>query len=73
METRIELFIEENVKDAKIVIFDSNGATITKYDIKERNIKTNLVIPKSNLNSGIYFYTLIADNIVIGTKKMIVK
>lgn len=73
VETKIDLFIDKNVKEAIIVIYDSNGSTITKYNIKERNAKTNIVIPKSNLNSGVYFYTLITDNIVIGTKKMIVK
>jgi hypothetical protein len=41
--------------------------------LKERNVKANLVMSKRNLNSGIYFYTLITDNIVVGTKKMIVK
>tara|TARA_R110002124_G_scaffold109992_1_gene263468 strand:- start:1173 stop:1358 length:186 start_codon:yes stop_codon:yes gene_type:complete len=61
------------VKEAKIVIYDSNGSTITKYDIKQRNIETKLTIPKNNLESGVYFYTLIADDIVIGTKKMIVR
>lgn len=73
IETRIDFFIEQNVKDAKIVVYNSKGSIIKKYDIKERNVKTNLVISKRNLNSGIYFYTLITDNIVVGTKKMIVK
>jgi len=72
-ETKIDFFVEQNVKDAKVVIYDSNGSTITKYDIKERNVKASLVISKRNLNSGMYFYTLITDNIVVGTKKMIVK
>jgi len=72
-ETTIEIFIEKNVKSAKIVIYDSNGSTISKYDIKERDRKTNLKISKNNLNSGVYFYTLITDDLVIGTKKMIVK
>lgn len=71
--TTVDYYIMKNVKNAKFIIYDSNGSTINTYSLNERSRKSQLVISKDGLNSGIYFYTLIADNIVIGTKKMIVK
>ncbi len=71
--TTVDYYILRSVKSAKIIIYDSNGSTINTHNLTERGRKSQLVINKNELNSGIYFYTLIADNIVIGTKKMIVK
>jgi hypothetical protein len=72
-ETEVDLFIENNVKNAKIVIYDLDGSTISSHKINERGINTKFKITKKNLSSGVYFYTLITDGIVIGTQKMIVK
>ena len=71
--TTVDYFIMKNVKNAKFIIYDSNGSTINTYNLNERSRKSQLVISKDGLNSGIYFYTLITDNVVVGTKKMIVK
>ena len=72
-KTKVDFFIESNIKRARLVIYDLNGNTVKTMNINERGVKTNLSIDKENLKSGIYFYTLIADDIVIGTKKMLVK
>lgn len=71
--TTIDYKILKNVNSAKIIIYDSNGTTIKTFELKERNRKAQLIINKNDLKTGIYFYTMIADNIVIGTKKMIVQ
>ncbi|MBC8756460.1 tail fiber domain-containing protein [Kordia sp. YSTF-M3] len=71
--TTVDYFILKTVNSAKIIIYDSNGTTINTFKLDERGRKSQLVINKDSLKSGIYFYTLIADNIVMGTKKMIVK
>ncbi|MDC1266152.1 tail fiber domain-containing protein [Flavobacteriaceae bacterium] len=71
--TTVDYFIMKNVNTAKIIVYDSNGATINTFNLNERGRKSQLVINKKNIQSGIYFYTLITDNVVIGTKKMIVK
>lgn len=71
--TTIEYNILKSVNDAKIIIYDSNGTSIKTYELKERNKKAQITISKEGLKSGIYFYTMITDDIVIGTKKMIVK
>jgi len=72
-ETKIDFFIESNIKNARLVIYDINGNTVKTMDLKERNMKTNISIDKQKLKTGIYFYTLIVDEIVLGTKKMLVK
>ena len=71
--TKVNYYITKEIKDAKIVIYNSNGTTIKTYKLNERGIKSQLSIEKGGLKTGVYFYTLIADNVVIGTKKMIVK
>ncbi len=71
--TKIDYFIDKNIKDAQVVVYDVNGSTISRYDLRERGISSNFTINKGNLVAGIYFYTLITDGTVIGTKKMIVK
>jgi len=71
--TTVDYFIEKNVYKAKIVIYDTNGTTINSFNLNDRARTLQLIINKNNLSSGVYFYTLIADDIVIGTKKMIVK
>jgi hypothetical protein len=71
--TTLDYFILKDVKKAKIIIYDTSGTTVTTYQLKDRGTKSQLIINKGKLTSGIYFYTMIADNVVIGTKKMIVK
>lgn len=71
--TTIDYTILKGVKDASIIIYNANGSTIRKYNVKERESKGKLTIHKEGMKSGVYFYTLITDGIVIGTNKMIVK
>jgi hypothetical protein len=73
LTTNIDYTILKNVKNAKIIIYNSNGSTIKTYDLKERENKGKLSISKEGMQVGVYFYTMITDGIVIGTKKMIVK
>ena len=71
--TMVDYYILKKVNTAKIIIYDTNGTTITTYQLKERGVKSQLTINKNKLKIGIYFYTMIADDIVVGTKKMIVQ
>ena len=73
LTTTIDYTILKGIKEAKIIIYNTNGSTIKTYNLKERDHKGQLTIRKEGMKSGVYFYTLITDGIVIGTKKMIVK
>ena len=70
--TKIDYYIDKNVNEAKILVYDMNGSTIYNYNLGERGLQASLSINKDNLTSGIYFYTLITDGVIIGTKNMIV-
>lgn len=72
-KTIINYTLSKETNTAKIFVYDINGRLMDNYDLKERRNESKLVISKKDLKPGIYFYTLIADDIVIGTKKMIVK
>ena len=69
-ETKITYSIPDNVQDAKIIFFDNSGHIIQTVKINERG-EGQLNVYASNLTSGIYSYSLIADGKVIDTKKMV--
>jgi hypothetical protein len=68
--TNIEYYLPDDVSNAFLYIFNMQGIQIKKYLLNERGI-ANLVIHSSELKSGIYLYTLIADGKEVATMKMI--
>ncbi len=71
--TRVNYYIDENVINANIILYDTIGNMLRKFNLTERGQKSYIIINKKDLQTGIYFYTLIVDDNVIGTKKMIIK
>ena len=69
-ETKITYTIPEGVSEAKIIFFDNSGHIIQTVKINERG-EGQLNVYASNLTSGLYSYSLIADGKVIDTKKMV--
>jgi hypothetical protein len=69
-QTTITYTIPENIADAKIIFYTNNGTVIKTLPIIERGAGAVLIYA-SNLSSGLYSYTLIADGQVIATKKMV--
>jgi len=61
----------ENYSNSQFVIYNILGTEIKKENLQNNSNKLNVDI--SDLNSGVYFYTLIADKKIINTKKLIVK
>lgn len=62
--------IEYNaLEDGKISLFDITGKKITEQVLKASNKISQLEI--SQLNSGIYFYTVVSNNKTIATKKIV--
>lgn len=69
-ETKIGYNIPEDVQKAEIIFYDNKGRVLKTIVINERGTGTIRVFA-SNLSSGIYTYSLIADNKLIDTKKMV--
>lgn len=62
--------LKSNVQSAKIVMYDMIGAMVKEItlDDKQGTVKLNV----GDIPTGIYFYSLVADNKVINTRKLIV-
>lgn len=68
--TRIDITLPETVKNARLYVYNMQGAQIKSFDINERG-NTSVTIEGYSLQAGMYLYTLIADGKEVDTKKMI--
>jgi hypothetical protein len=68
--SEIGFYLPENVKNAMLCVYDMNGRQLSQTVIKERGNST-FVINGRSYGAGMYLYSLIADNQVIDTKRMI--
>ncbi|MES2134394.1 MAG: tail fiber domain-containing protein [Bacteroidota bacterium] len=68
-QTTITYNVPESVGKAQIIFYNSAGQIIQTVDIKTRG-KGKVNVFASDLSSGIYHYTLVADGKVIDSKKM---
>ncbi|MCB0687219.1 MAG: tail fiber domain-containing protein [Saprospiraceae bacterium] len=71
-ETKIDFMIPAKANSAAIEFFDISGKLLKKVVLDERG-KGQLKVKSSDLPQGTYTYTLIIDNKLIDTKRMIVK
>ncbi len=69
-ETEIRFYLPQYVSDAYILVMDMNGKLLKQIDIYTRG-DSNITVGANEFNSGMYIYTLIADDKSIGTKRMI--
>lgn len=72
-ESKIDVFVEDKYKSASILIYDSNGKSVIAYEIPNIGKETIITVSSSSLKPGIYFYSLVVDGNIYGTKKMIIK
>ena len=68
-QTVINFSIPETVKKAQIHFYDGQGKLIQSVDVADRGLGS-LTVFGSDLSSGVYTYTLVADGQVVATKKM---
>lgn len=68
--TTINYNIPDDVKQAQILFYNSKGNVINSVDITERGAGSLLVYGQ-DLTNGVYTYSLLADNKLIETKRMI--
>ena len=69
-QTTIKYYLSNSVKDAYIYIFNMNGLQIKSLLLSQRG-NGEEVIKSSELQAGMYIYTLVADGREIDTKRMI--
>lgn len=68
--TRIDFKLDNNVKNARICIYDLTGKELKCYMIKDNN-ETSIIIKGKELKPGIFIYSLIVDNEIYDTKRMV--
>lgn len=71
-ETFVDITIPENIHKASLFIYDTKGTKIKQEDIARRGT-TTMRIDTSNLSTGIYVYSLVANGKVAQTRRMIVE
>jgi hypothetical protein len=69
--TQIDLYVPSSVTIAQVIVKDINGRAVKDIDVQGRG-KTSITIESTNMSSGIYFYSLVVDGKVVGTKRMAV-
>lgn len=69
-QTTITYNVPAKVAKAQILFYNTAGQIIQTVDIKTRG-KGKVNVFASDLSSGLYHYTLIADGVVIDSKKMV--
>ena len=70
--TVINYNIPTEISEAKLLFYDLNGRIIKEFIIDERG-ESKLTVYGTNLKTGVYTYSLIADGELIATKKMVKK
>ncbi len=69
-QTVINFSIPATVQKAQIHFYDGNGKLIQSVDVVDRGLGS-LTVFGSDLSSGTYTYTLVADGQIVATKKMV--
>ncbi len=68
-QTTINFSIPESVRKAQIHFYDGYGKLIQSIEINERGLGS-ITVFGSDLSSGVYTYTLVADGQTVASKKM---
>jgi hypothetical protein len=69
-QTTITYNVPTSIEKAQLIFFNTNGQVIQTVDIKTRG-KGKVNVFASDLSSGLYHYTLVADGKVVDSKKMV--
>ncbi len=70
LSTEIKFEIPENSVSAKLIICDMQGMEIRSFPIAQKGLSM-VTINGSDLKAGMYLYTLLVNNRIIETKRMI--
>jgi hypothetical protein len=69
---KISKKVKGQTSKVKLIVYDITGKQVTTLVDKEQEIgEYNIMFDGNNLGSGIYFYSLYANGVIVGTKKLI--
>jgi hypothetical protein len=68
--TEIGCYLPEVKERSVIYIYNLNGVELKSYPITQAGVNT-ITVNGSELPAGMYLYTLVVDNVIIDTKRMI--
>lgn len=69
-ETRIHYFLPETSNNASLIIYNLQGQELANYSLTQKG-EQDCIIQGSELMAGMYVYTLIVDNQIVDSKRMI--
>jgi hypothetical protein len=68
--TEIKFEISSNAVSAQLMICNLNGAELKSYNLNQKGLGS-VIIQGSEFAAGIYLYTLLINNQIVDTKKMV--
>ena len=69
--TDIRYYVPSSVLNAEVFITDENGRVVKRIRVDLRDAEGLITVYSSDLNSGIYLYSLVNDGRVVESKKMV--
>ncbi len=69
-QTNIQYYLPPETKSASLMIFDLQGKLIKTFNISEYG-NASMIINANELSAGMFIYSLIVDEKVVNTKRMI--
>lgn len=69
-DTRISYYLPTTVQTAYLYIYNLNGIQLKSYTLTQRGVQA-VTVYASELPAGMYLYTLVVDNVIIDSKRMI--
>ncbi len=70
-KSEIQMKVPERANDVQLIIYNLEGKQLKSIPIYDRG-STSIRLTGNELGAGIYLYTLIIDNEISGTKRMII-
>lgn len=70
-DTKIEVFIAELKKEARVSVYDLNGKEVLRYPVSKTG-QTDLTVSSDKLAPGVYAYSLFVDGALVDSKRMVV-
>jgi len=70
-ETVVKYTLPAEVRTAGMLIYDLSGKQVASFPITEKG-SSSITITSERLAAGIYIYSIVADNKIVDTKRMVV-